>query len=146
MRSIPAILAAVAIAALAVTLTWPGGPPLLFVDQFGAIDTVWDSASIIVVGVISSDIVVRRPASRSGRGASLQFRKMDMRIENVLKGSLNPRDLKKGVTSVYYYAFGADLMALNPWACGGSEVVVSSPCAATQGFSALLVIVGTAAR
>src|SRR5690349_1360946 len=58
-------------------------------------------APLVVVATISSDTLVRRPVpSRRTPDLLLQLRRVDVRVENVLRGNA-----RKGATTIYYFTW-----------------------------------------
>jgi hypothetical protein len=78
-------------------------------------------APVVVVAVIDSDNLVRKPIpSRRTPGLLLQLRRVDMRVENVLRGSV-----PKGLTTIYYFAwneFSGGNIPLGAWKPGDRRI------------------------
>ncbi len=75
-------------------------PPRL-VDQCGAERARREFSEIVIVGSIKRDTLVQRPVPMHvDPSYPLQLRKMEIRVENVLQGSLPAR-----VVTVFYFAF-----------------------------------------
>jgi hypothetical protein len=95
-------------------------PPHL-VDQCGVDGNVNASAPIVVLGVIASDLLVRRPIPmHSDPRVPLQLRLLKVRVENVLRGELIPRTIP-----VYYFTWGGGFDGPRPlgfWQVGGRRV------------------------
>lgn len=67
-------------------------PPQLL-DQCGTGDGI-ESAPIVIVGVLTSDILVRRPVPmHSDPTYPLQLRRLTVTVENVLKGPQVPAEI-----------------------------------------------------
>src|SRR5439155_7051989 len=105
-------------------LTWPGPefwPPDL-VDQCDIDSNSKDSAPIVVVGVLTSDILMRRPIPKhSDPKYPLQLRKLTLRVENVLKGAAIPETLP-----VYYFTWAGGFDGPRPlglWKIGGRRIL-----------------------
>lgn len=81
----------------------------------------FDAAPIVAVGVIASDIPVGGSVPKhSDPSYPLQLRKMEIRIENVLKG-----DLALGTAVVYYFALAGGFNGNQPlgfWKVGGRRI------------------------
>jgi len=91
------------------------------VDQCGKPGRI-ESAPIIIVGVLKSDVLVYHPIPmRSNPTYPLQLRRLTVRVENFLKGALVRSNI-----SVYYFAFAPGFDGPRPlglWRVGGRRVL-----------------------
>src|ERR1019366_5167762 len=90
MRLGTSLVSVLLLVVLAVCLLWPlrALPPRL-IDHCGDEGNPRSSASIIIVGVVQSDIVVLRPVPmHTHRTTPLQMRRMQVEVENVLRGDI----------------------------------------------------------
>jgi hypothetical protein len=91
------------------------------VDQCGDQSSTKSSAPIVLVGVIQSDTLVRRPVPmRSDPKYPLQLRKLLIAVENVLKG-----DVKGAMVEVYYFTFASGFNGPQPlgmWSVGNRRI------------------------
>jgi len=76
----------------------------------------------VIVGVLASDTLVRRPVpKRSDPEYPLQLRKLRVRVENVLRG-----DVTGGTIEVYYFAFAGGFDGPQPlgmWSVGSRRIL-----------------------
>ena len=97
------IAASSMVVALACYLTWLATrllPPHL-VDQCDSKGDPPNGAPIVIVGVLVSDTLIIRPVPHHlNPKIPLQLRKLQVRVENVLKG-----DIRGGTIAVYYFTF-----------------------------------------
>ena len=120
-RSVAApVAASLLLLVVACCLTWkaPGFSPSQLVDQCDREGESRDSAPIVVVGVLMSDTRVLGPVpGHSDRRSKLQLRKLQVKVENVLKG-----DATVGPAAVYYFTFAGGFDGPQPlgfWRAGG---------------------------
>src|SRR5579863_3127425 len=108
--------------AVAVCLTWLATPPPHLKDHCDYERITVESAPIVVVGVLLSDILVRRPIPmRSDPKVPLQLRRLAVRVEHVLKGSNIP-----GAITVYYFTWAGGFDGPRPlgfWTVGGRRIL-----------------------
>jgi hypothetical protein len=109
---------------VACCLTWlaTGFLPPHLVDQCGSQNNPQDTAPIVIVGVLASDTLVLRPVPmHSDPQYLLQLRKLQVRVENVLKG-----DVTAGTVAVYYFTFAGGFHGPQPlgmWRVGRRRVL-----------------------
>jgi len=118
------VVAAVILVVIASCLMWlavSGLPPHL-IDQCDYERSLVDSAPIVVVGVLASDTLVRRPVPmRSDPKCPLQLRRLTVRVENVLKGEVLPETI-----TVYYFTWAGGFDGPRPlgfWTVGGRRIL-----------------------
>jgi len=91
------------------------------VDQCGN-STRLESAPIVVVGVLTSDTLVRRPVPmHSDPTYPLQLRRLTVRVENILRGLPMPPEI-----TVYYFALAAGFDGPRPlglWRVGARRIL-----------------------
>jgi hypothetical protein len=136
------VLAVAPVLATAFFLMWLAVQPLPLhlIDQCGNQRNPRPSASIIVVGVIEADTLVRRPIPmHSDPTYPLQLRRLTVRVENVLKGGSLPK--ARFITLLLPVA----TMAPDHWVSGEWATVASCGCDGIQAYYALSVTVGMAA-
>ena len=118
------VVAAVILVVIASCLMWlavSGLPPHL-IDQCDYERSLVDSALIVVVGVLASDTLVRRPVPmRSDPKCPLQLRRLTVRVENVLKGEVLPETI-----TVYYFTWAGGFDGPRPlgfWTVSGRRIL-----------------------
>jgi len=103
---------------------WPSPPDLI--DQCDSKGLSVDSAPIVVVGVVTEDALVRSPvAMHSDPRYPLQFRKITVQVENVLKGATVPRKI-----TAYYFTWAGGFDGPRPlglWKVGGRRILWLRP-------------------
>jgi hypothetical protein len=118
------VLAVAPVLATAFFLMWLAVQPLPLhlIDQCGNQRNPRPSASIIVVGVIEADTLVRRPIPmHSDPTYPLQLRRLTVRVENVLKGGSLPKAIE-----VYYFTFAGGYDGPRPlgfWRVGDRRIL-----------------------
>ena len=124
-RSIAAPFAAsLLLLVVACCLTWkaPGFSPSQLVDQCDREGESRDSAPIVVVGVLMSDTrVLGSVPKHSDRRCKLQLRKLQVKVENVLKGDVTVRP-----AAVYYFTFAGGFDGPQPlgfWRVRGRRIL-----------------------
>ena len=118
------VVALAVLISIASCLTWltalPSSPHL--VDQVDRPMMPRNSAPIIVVGVLASDKLIRKPVPmRSDPTYPLQLRRLTVHVENVLRGSPIPN-----VIAVYYFAFAGGFDGPEPlgnWTPGARRIL-----------------------
>jgi hypothetical protein len=99
---------------------WPSPPNLI--DQCDNKNFSRDSAPIVVVGVLASDTLIRKPVPmRSDPKYPLQLRKLTVQVENVLKGTPIPKKI-----AVYYFTWAGGFSGPQPlglWKVGGRRIL-----------------------
>jgi hypothetical protein len=89
----------VAATATVISLVWAGCSRAVDLEPYSTLHSTTLDATHVVVGIILSDIAVRKPIpSRRNDGYPMQLRRLRLRTENILKG-----DLKPGTIAVYYF-------------------------------------------
>ena len=95
--------------------------PLHLIDQCDNQRNPRPSASIIVVGVMTADSLVRNPVPmHSGPTTPLQRRRLTVQVENVLKGGPIPKRIE-----VYYFTWAGGFDGPRPlgfWNVGGRRI------------------------
>jgi hypothetical protein len=125
MRFIATLLAASSmLVALAYWLTRLGAgslPPHL-IDQCDSLANSRNAAPIVVVGILASDTLVLRPVPQHADPKyPLQLRKLQVKVENVLKG-----DIRCGSIAVYYFTFAGGFDGPQPlgmWRVGSRRIL-----------------------
>lgn len=121
----PILAAALLIAAASylLLLAVPQLPPHL-IDQCSDPRNRKDSASIVVVGVLTADTLVRSQVPmHSDPTYPLQLRRLTVRVENVLKGTPMPQRI-----DVYYFTWAGGYDGNRPlgfWDVGGASHLVA---------------------
>jgi hypothetical protein len=91
------------------------------IDQCDAADFSRNSAPIVVVGVVAADVLVRSPVPmHSNPIHPLQFRKLTLNVENVLKGAPVPKP-----AVVYYFTWAGGFDGPQPlgfWTVGSRRI------------------------
>jgi hypothetical protein len=99
---------------------WPSPPDLM--DQCDDRRSTRDSIPIVVVGVLASDTLVRKPVPmHSDPKYPLQLRKLIVRVENVLRGAPIPETI-----TVYYFTWAGGFDGPQPlgfWKVGGRRIL-----------------------
>jgi hypothetical protein len=120
----PLMVTLLLLVVVACCLIWlgPQFSPLALVDQCDSKSNSRASAPIVVVGVLTSDILVRRPIPmHSSPHYPLQLRRLTLRVENVLKGAPVPE-----IISVYYFTWAGGFDGPRPlgfWRVGGRRIL-----------------------
>ena len=123
-RKVVPVLAITLLLATALSLTWLAVQPLPLhlIDQCDYQRNPKPTAPIIVVGVLASDTLVRKPVPMRSRPTyPLQLRRLSVRIENILKGGPLPESL-----TVYYFTFAGGFQGNRPlgfWEVGCRRIL-----------------------
>jgi len=99
-----------------------GSLPPHLVDQCDSLADPRDAAPIVVVGILASDTLALRPVPQhSDPKYPLQLRKLQVKVENVLKG-----DISGGSVAVYYFTFAGGFNGPQPlgmWSVGSRRIL-----------------------
>jgi hypothetical protein len=94
-----------------IALLLAGCAPALDLEPYSMQDSrPLANATDVVVGVIFSDMAIRQPMhSRLNGGYPMRLCKLELRLENILKG-----DLKAGTAAVYYFSLAGGTDGVRP--------------------------------